>query len=134
MIKKFLFFLTLTCLLLTSNLAAQVLKFKSAQSVLYENNIATGKIYGTSYFTFDYNNKCITIKTIESKGTHVFVYKMKSTVLEKGTIMGDCHKIYVSSIDKPEILSISFNQGMSVIWLDSKNSTIFYVDLSKVEL
>lgn len=128
--KKLITILMFLFLIQTVN--GQLLKFKAILTYHTDNALNMTKLNEITYLTFDFDKKLITIKSIVNTGNKIFTFKMITAVFEKGTMMGDCYKIKVSSYDLPEIIAISFNPEFPAIWMDTKNSTITYGGLTKI--
>lgn len=109
---------------LISELSGQVYKFKSDKAALVDNSLNSTNYYETSYLTFDYNNKLVTVKI----GAQEFKFKMIRAVFEKATMMGDCYKIYLYG-DLPKLKgleSVSFNPAIQFVWFDGPSGTLTF--------
>lgn len=126
---KQLFFLTLTLVFLTSNLSAQVIKYKSTEQGRTDNSLNTEKSYNTVYITFDFDKKVIR----KTQGSKVATFKMLSSNTSD-TMVGKTFTINVSSTDEPRIIKVYFSTDITnAIWFDEKNCTYTYMGLTKIQ-
>lgn len=127
---KQVFFLVLTVVFLTSNLSAQVIKYKSTVQGKTDNSLNTEKSYNTVYITFDFNKKVIIRKT---DGGKVATFKMLSSNTSD-TMVGKTYTINVSSTDEPRIIKVYYSTTLTnAIWFDERDCTYTYMDLTKIQ-
>lgn len=110
------------------NLSGQIYKFKSEKAALTDYRLNSTNYNETAYLTFDFNNKMVTIKIGTGSNPQVFNFKMIRSVFEKGTMMGDCYKIYISG-NLPrlkDIESVSFNPNLPSVWFDGPSGTLLF--------
>jgi len=120
--------LTFILLLTIIGVYGQVHKFKSEKAALVDNSLNSRNYYETTYITFDFDERIVTVKIESSTNPQEFKFKMIRSVFEKGTMMGDCYKIYLTG-NLPKlrgIESVSFNPNLPYVWFDSPNGTLTF--------
>lgn len=123
-----LFLAMLTVMFLTSNLSAQVIRYKSTEQGRTDNSLKTDKSYNTVYITFDFDKEVIR-KSEKGKNSS---FKMLS-FSTSNTMVGKTQTINVSSTDEPRIIKVYFSTEITnAIWFDERNCTYTYMGLTKL--
>ena len=114
---------------LTSNLPAQVIKYKSTEQGRTDNSLNTEKSYKTVYITFDFDKKVIR----KTEGSKVATFRMLSSNISN-TMVGKTFTINVSSNDEPRIIKIYYSTTLTnAIWFDERDCTYTYMGLTKMQ-
>jgi len=132
--KTTLFFLSLTLGLLASNLSAQIISVKSTQKALTDNSLKTTVFDEASYFTFDFDKKLVTLKTVSESGTsHIYTFKILRMYSEQ-TILGETNNLKVSSSNFPAATRIYFSDlHGGAIWMDTADYTVTFKGLTVID-